>query len=471
MVKPSPQNCIATLDIGKTFAKLTLWSADGKRLAGTKRANARTTAPGGYPCLDATGIETWLGETLRDFAQQAEIAAIIPVAHGAGAVVVNPDGSYIPPLDYEAALPDDLFAKYRAMRDPFALTGSPALPTGLNLGSQLFWMQAMFPDAFAKGTIVTWPQFWGWRLTGVASTDTTSLGCHTDLWQPALARFSPLVERCGWTTRMAPVHKSGEVLGTVSPEWQQRCGLPADCQVYCGLHDSNADLLAVRGYEEIGQNEHTVLSTGTWFIAMRKAADCQVDFSKITENRDCLVNVDAFGAPTPSARFMGGREVELIEKADTEQLDTTAVATALLDAGAEAVLAGRYALPAFQPGVGPFATRKGEWIDPPHTQIQRRAVASLYLALMTDASLDLIGSKDRLVVEGRFAGDPLFVRALAQLRPTQTIYLAAAGDSVATGALRLRNPDLRPEGALTKVTPLDVDLAAYAARWRAAVLA
>lgn len=468
-MKLSSQNAITILDIGKTFAKLTLWSPAGKKIAGVRRANAQATAPGGYPCLDVAGIETWLADTLALFSQKARIGAIIPVAHGAGAVVVNPDGAFVPPLDYEAPLPDGLLTEYRALRDPFALTGSPALPAGLNLGAQLFWTQKMFPEDIARGTIVTWPQFWAWRLTGVAAVEKTSLGCHTDLWLPVQGTFSPLAERQGWTARMAPVRGAGEVLGAVTEEWQKRCGLSSACEVYCGLHDSNADLLAVRGYDEIGQREHTVLSTGTWFIAMRKAADGKIDMGTIAENRDCLVNVDAYGAPTPSARFMGGREVELIEQAEIRQLDTAAVAAALLEAGRQAIEANRFVLPAIQPGVGPFPDRRSQWIDKPQTQVARRAVASLYLALMADESLNLIRSKDRLIVEGRFADDPLFVRALAQLRPAQTIYLAAAGDSVATGALRLRHSGLRPEGTLTKVEPLDFDLTDYASRWRTSV--
>ena len=46
-------------------------------------------------------------------------------------------------------------------------------------------------------------------------------------------------------------------------------------------------------------------------------------------------------------------------------------------------------------------------------------------------------------------------------------YLAAAGDSVATGALRLRHPNLCPQGSLTKVEALDFDLSRYVARWHA----
>jgi sugar (pentulose or hexulose) kinase len=48
-----------------------------------------------------------------------------------------------------------------------------------------------------------------------------------------------------------------------------RTGQVTSTQIYAGLHDSNAALLAARGFAEIADHEATVLSTGTLFVAMR----------------------------------------------------------------------------------------------------------------------------------------------------------------------------------------------------------
>src|SRR5262249_36264183 len=149
------------------------------------------------------------------------------------------------------------------------LTGSPCLPAGLNLGAQLYWLDGLDPDRTRAGRIVTWPQFWSWRLSGVASTEISSLGTHTDLWCPASACASPLAKRQGWAERLAPLRHASAVQGPVTPEWRDRCGLPASCAVLCGVHDSNAALLAARLYDEM--QDVTVLSTGTWFVAMRSS--------------------------------------------------------------------------------------------------------------------------------------------------------------------------------------------------------
>ncbi|HYD08174.1 MAG TPA: hypothetical protein VEC60_20740, partial [Reyranella sp.] len=219
-------------------------------------------------------------------------------------------------------------------------------------------------------------------------------------------------------------------------------------------------------FAEIARTEVTILSTGTWFIAMR-LADEALRLAGLPEARDCLVNVDAYGRPVPSARFMGGREIESVIGIDTRRVDIKPDQPALL-AQVPAILAsGAMLLPTLAPGNGPFATQRGAWIGEPEDWHARRAAVCLYAALVADVSLGLIGSRDRLLVEGRFAEAEVFVRALAALRPQTQVYTANAHNDVSFGALRLIDPMLTPQGDLVRVEPLEGDLAQYRARWRA----
>ncbi|MDB5419824.1 MAG: carbohydrate kinase, partial [Phenylobacterium sp.] len=265
--------------------------------------------------------------------------------------------------------------------------------------------------------------------------------------------------------RLAPLRRAGEVLGPVAPEWVRRSGLPADCQVFCGLHDSNAALLGGRGHAEFAAGEATVLSTGTWFVAMRSAGPARGPARlELDEGRDCLVNADAEGRAVPSARFMGGREAEQILGGDPAG---PATETALVERVPQLLARGVQIHPSFAPGVGPFPGHRGGWSREPADPDDRRAALGLYLALMADASLELIGSRRCLLVEGRFAASPVFVRALASLRPTQQVYVCDADDDVAYGALRLVQPDRPPPSPLIPVRPLAASLTAYRALWRA----
>ena len=454
------------LDVGKTLAKAGLWGSNGTLIERRCRLNARPDA-GGYLALDAAGIEKWLATTLRDFAQMERVGHIVPVAHGAAAALVREGNLHTPPLDYEHPIPAAIHREYEEQREPFLLTGSPSLPAGLNLGAQLHFLERTHPGIWrGEPTVLPWPQYWSWRLSGCAVSEVTSLGCHTDLWYPVAAGYSRIARDRGWAPRFAPLRRADAAVGPISAEWIERCGLPGDAKVLCGLHDSNAALLAARAAAGAAQGDMTVLSTGTWFVAMRTPSGARfTELQILPVDRDCLVNVDWKGEPVPSARFMGGREIEILMGADG-QLDPVND-DAVQVAAAHAVVAnGAMILPTFAPGAGPYRHGSGRWVSMPEDVLQRSAAVCLYAALLADTALDLIGAKDHLIVEGRFAASTLFVAALAALRPGMVVHAASSGIDVSLGALTLLQPTLPFRGALARVRPLQLRLNEYRERWR-----
>jgi sugar (pentulose or hexulose) kinase len=462
------EQATVVLDVGKTLTKLSLWSPEGHLIAHRNRPNERIEA-GAYVALDASGIENFLAEGLEDFGRLAQVSAIIPVGHGAAAAVVDANGLVLPPLDYEHPIPATLRHAYDGQRDTFALTGSPALPDGLNLGAQLFFLESLYPDLLSgPRRLLPWAQYWSWVLSGVATSEVTSLGCHTDLWRPLARMHSELAIQRGWSEHLAPLRYAGSVVGTLRSDWAQRTGLPPDVRVYCGLHDSNAALAAARTFPEIAHQEATILSTGTWFVAMRTPGpDERASASSLDERRDCLVNVDVNANPVPSARFMGGREIELLTGLDTRRIDVLPDQPALL-AGVPEVLASKaMVLPTLAPGCGPFPHGRGRWISMPNDETHRRTAVALYAALVADVALDLIGARERLLIEGRFSESQVFVRALAALRPDTRVYVCHSRNDVAVGALSLVNPGQPAKSGLVRVEPLAGDLSDLRQRWRA----
>jgi sugar (pentulose or hexulose) kinase len=455
------------LDVGKSLSKLTLWNEAGVLVAHRSRQNRRS-AGGGDPDLDAAGIEQWLEFVFKEFAALGPVSAIVPVAHGAGLALIDDDGLRCAPLDYEwAGVAADRGA-YDAQRDEFAGTGSPALPAGLNLGMQLHWLESNRPREHRGALLLPWAQYWAWNLSGVAASELTSLGCHSDLWRPFDRRPSNLAVRRGWADRLAPLQRADRVLGSLRREWLRRTGLSAGVSVHCGLHDSNAALLAARRLEGMAGRDVTVLSTGTWFVAMRSApANGAASADTLSETRDCLVNVDADGTPVPSARFMGGREIDVLvgeEHDDAPDPDGAKESEYAI----RAVEAGEHILPSAVPGTGPYPKALRATPGPVSDIDEARAKAHLYAALVADASLDLIGSRDTLLVDGRFARCRVFVSALAALRPHTTVLVSDEEHGVAVGALRLANPGVEASAPVRPIAPLPVDLSTYRNRWREA---
>jgi sugar (pentulose or hexulose) kinase len=455
------------LDVGKTLAKATLWNEARECVAQRARPNERAIG-GGITTLDATGIEHWLNRILKEFAVLGPVGAIIPIAHGAAAALLHEGQLVCAPLDYEWPGVAVDRARYDAQRDPFVVTGSPALPAGLNLGMQLHWLETLPAGEFRTAQILPWAQYWAWLLSGVAASEVTSLGCHTDLWHPYDRAPSALAIQRGWADRLAPLKPAATALGLLTPAWVKRTGLSAKVEIHCGLHDSNAALLAARDHPDIHGRDTTVLSTGTWFVAMRAplASDPSLK-PALPEARDCLVNVDVTGAPVPSARFMGGREIEILLGPQPPAVERPGLGGSL-GALMPALDSAELILPGLVPGVGPFPKASRPAVSLRTHDERATALAHLYTALLTDVSLDLIGSRDVLLVDGRFAQSPIFVRALAALRPDTTVLISHDTHGVARGALQLIDGPDAEAPALERVVPLPVDLSAYRARWRAA---
>jgi sugar (pentulose or hexulose) kinase len=444
-------DALIVLDIGKTNAKLALIDAAGRVLAEQRRANAVLT-DGPYAHHDTDGLWDWMLATCRSFATQAHVSAIVPVTHGATAALVDDAGLVLPVLDYEADLTG---VDYAALRPSYDETLSPGLPAGLNLGRQLAWLQARFPDDFGRARhILMYPQYWAWRLCGTAASEATSLGCHTDLWNPRTQTYSSLVARLGCTSLMPPLAPAHAALGTLRPDIAAATGLPADCQVLCGIHDSNASLLRY-----LGNDEGTVLSTGTWMIAAAFGAS----LDSLREQADMLANTNALGRPVACMRFMGGREFG--------ELAGTAPVTCGFDDIERLVARGTLALPCFAATGGPFAGRTGSIEGPPPVDARERyAVATLYCVLMTDYCLDALGAAGPLAVEGSFTANPWFGPLLAALRPQQPVSYSDDASGTTCGGWMLRYRDAAPPGTSTAImerAPAGLD--AYRARWRAAL--
>ena len=87
---------------------------------------------------------------MRGFATHGRVGAIIPVGHGAAAVVVRDGAILAPPIDYEQQIPPEDLSDYDSDRDPFSQTGSPCLPDGLNLGTQLHYLERSCPTCWMK---------------------------------------------------------------------------------------------------------------------------------------------------------------------------------------------------------------------------------------------------------------------------------------------------------------------------------
>ena len=445
---------IAVIDIGKTNAKVVLIDATTRQQVAARSTPNAVRRDGLYPHADVDGLWSFIVDSLKGLQAEHGVDGISITTHGATAALLADGHLAMPVLDYEHDGPEETAAAYAAVRPDFAESLSPRLPNGLNLGAQIFWQSQAHAADFARVTaILTYPQYWAWRLTGVMASEVTSLGCHTDLWAPGRGDFSGMVAARGWAGLFPAVRPAASVLGSILAVVAAATGLRADTPVTCGIHDSNASLLPHLGAHEA---PFTILSTGTWAIAMTVGGDT----GQLDPARDSLANVDAFGRAVPTARFMGGREFDLL---------VPEIVAPSADDIARVIAEDIRVQPSFMPGVGPFPATTGRWTREPATAAERTAAASLYLALMTQACLDLCGMGREIIIEGPLARNALFGQALARLTG---VPVSASGDATGTslGASMLFGAGQGHAAAGAPIAPLDMPgFDAYAQRWRYAI--
>ncbi|WP_185236491.1 FGGY-family carbohydrate kinase [Teredinibacter franksiae] len=416
--------CSAVFDIGKTNIKLSLLDSTSGELIASALTENHVLETGEYRSANTDSIWCWFKHQIKQWAGEFAIERIGVTTHGATIACVGKEGLVLPVLDYEYGAIDEIRHEYNAQRPPFTETLSPALPFGLNLGAQIFWLQTKFPEAFAQTQqLLFYPQYWCYLLTGRSVSEMTSLGCHTDLWNPNTKGYSSLVEAQGWSKLFPPISATGERLGFILPALVEELGLPDSCEVYNGIHDSNASLVPHLFRQEA---PFAVVSSGTWIII----AGIGSPTSCLDEDKDMLANVNAFAEPTSCIRFMGGREWQVLAGTeDASEADFIALHQR-----------GIFALPAFSEQGGPYRNKKGTIVGIETQELsesEKTALATLYLALMTDHCLEFLNQNSTVIIEGAFARNTWLMQILASLRSKHKILFSrdATGTTAGTACL------------------------------------
>ncbi|WP_222184310.1 FGGY-family carbohydrate kinase [Geminicoccus harenae] len=458
------RDAVLVLDVGKTNVKLLAIEAGGKVLA--QRRTPNPTLPGPpwrHPDVGAT--EAWMIEALGELAREVNVVAIVPTAYGSTCAMLDEAGELaFPIMDYEDEHPEEVIRSYAEVAPPFNETFCSIAPNGMLLARQLWRARHEHPEQFAKvRTVVPLGQYWAYRLSGQLAWEHCALGAQTQLIATSTGEWSSTARRFGFDRLFPQRRRAGDVLGPIRAELAEQTGIPAGTPVLVGIHDSNADY---GRYRMAGLDHFTLLSSGTWLITF----DTDLPLAELDPARDMVSNTDFTGRPVATARFMAGREFDLVAQLEGSGGGEPdwAVVHRLIERGT-------MALPTFSTNGDTFPGTAGkgrligpELVDP----TEAKALASLYVALGTDVVLDLLKSKGQMILAGGLAKDRLYAPILAALRAPQPLSVSAEPDSTALGAAELHWRKVRPTPPieLTPVAPAELaGLAEYQQRWRAAV--
>jgi sugar (pentulose or hexulose) kinase len=427
MTQPTEPARIAVLDIGKTNLKLLVASDDGWPLETDSIPNAaRTSSP--YLAYDLAGLEKWFLGALAKVSRRHAIGAVIATAHGCGAVLVDADKHVLPMMDYEAVSPPDIDEAYARIAPPYGEVFCGIGAGAMRLAKQLLWQERAFPTEFARAkTYLTTAQYFAMRLGGRAASEISQLAAQGHIWDLARHQPSSVMRERGWAHLLPKPAPAGISLGTVSEAVAGHTGLARSTEILCGVHDSNANLFR---YKAAGLADASILSTGTWMIGFQR----DLDPDRLDATCAMVLNIDVDGENVPSTLTMTGREYHLI-------CGHEGAADAAVIAALPTLLArGSLALPSFvgDDGLFPGAAHRGRIIGPaPETPAEWQALAVLYAAFSANRCLDLLGSTQRIVIDGGFATNLPFARCIAALRPSQSVSVSQCRDGTALGAALL----------------------------------
>jgi sugar (pentulose or hexulose) kinase len=410
---------IVVLDVGSTKVQATLFDGELNLLAEeTIRSNRREGPP--YLSIDLEPVLAFAGRVLPRFDSVLPVEAIVPCSHGSAVALVDSAGELVLPImSYEANPPQVVVDGYAAIAPAFSEVFAPTNPLALTLARQFYWQETRFPEAFAKASaIMPLAQYLAFRLCGIQANEVSAMGAQTHLWAPLTRDYTQLAKRRGWAALFPPIRSAWDALGRVV-----NIPMRGPAMVLTGVHDSNANLVPY-----LGGDRFTLLSTGTWIIGFTQG----VGLTELDPTRDQVSNTTVFADPIASFRFMGGREFDVVADGAPPRLASRECVIELLDRGVRA-------WPSFTTSGGPVPNSGGKgYIEGVVGDARERAsLASLYCAQMTALAVRESGPVNRVIVDGPFVENDVFLEVLAACLPDRPIFASAIKSGTAVGAATL----------------------------------
>ncbi|HVX50929.1 MAG TPA: FGGY family carbohydrate kinase [Chitinophagaceae bacterium] len=289
---------IAVFDVGKTNKKLLLFDEQYNVVYEEEEQLPEISDEDGFACEDVHALTQWLQSSFNRLVKNKRFAvkALNFSAYGASFVHLDEQVQPCLPLyNYLKPYPENLKRQFYDSYGGESLvakqTASPVLGS-LNSGMQLYRLRYERPAVFEKIKYsLHLPQYCSFVLSGNTSSDITSIGCHTNLWNFKDNAYHAWVYTEGIDKKL-PGIKPGNYVAGIAGE---------GVKVGIGLHDSSAALIPyLYSYEE----PFVLLSTGTWCISLNPFN--HEALSNYELHHDCLCYLTYKGEAVKASRLFAG---------------------------------------------------------------------------------------------------------------------------------------------------------------------
>lgn len=433
------KNGIAIFDIGKTNKKFFVFQQeDYQILHQESTCFLEIEDADGFPSDDLTGIENWMKDRLSWALSQKEfdIKALNVSAYGASLVHLGKNGEPVLPLvNYLKPIPeevlDQFYTQYGSSQQIARETGSPALAM-LNSGLQLYWLKHTQPEVFRHvHTTLHFPQYLSYLFSRIPVSEFTSVGCHTALWDMEVHQYHHWVLQEKLDSLFPPFTQSTSQQ-VVLEGHQLRIGH--------GLHDSSSALIPYLASEK---QPFCLLSTGTWSIALNPFSNDPLTTEEL--KHDCLCFLQPNGKQVKASRlFLGQEHKEQVEKLNAHFSTSPSYHQSLSFQPKHLQTPRSGAIPFFHvtddnlPSKALDLSRCTGYDEAYHVLIQE------LVRLQVTALMRAIGSSrpSRLLVDGGFSRNKIFVELLADALPDMDVIVITESPGSALGAAMAIAKDL-----------------------------
>lgn len=404
-------NHCVVFDIGKTNKKCFVFDEDYRMVWEKSTALPETADEDGFPCEDVFILSDWIRNTFREVLNDPRfnLKAVDATTYGASLVHLDADGKPAAPLyNYLKPFPEEMqkhfFQTYGPPEKLALETASPVLGN-LNSGLQLYWLKHRRPEVFQNiKTSLHLPQYAAALLQEMVCgkpqvcTESTSLGCHTFLWDFRQQDYHSWVKAEGLDKIFAPLCLQS-ALGCSGP----------DRFAGNGWHDSSSALMPyLSGFDE----PFLLISTGTWCISLNPFNHEPLTPGELEQ--DCLCYLTAEGKPVKAARFFGGHEHDMAVTQIARDFGVSDLFYQKKDVSEENV-----PYIDFQNALQAYATFMRQLVE--------KQVISTKLALG-------VTPVRRIFVDGGFSNNKQYMAGLAAAFPGMEIYAAEIAQATALGA-------------------------------------
>jgi sugar (pentulose or hexulose) kinase len=428
------EKVIGIFDVGKTNKKILLFDLSLNIVSETEERFPEITDDDGFPCDDIEKIEKWISDTVRDLvhSEMYDLVAVNFATYGATLAYLGKDGkrltpvyNYLKPIDDK--IPEKIYRKHGGQDEFSRRTASPALGM-LNSGMQAVWLKYSKPDVFAGvKTILHFPQYLSYLLSGRICSEHTSIGCHTALWD-----FDNMAYHL-WTSEEGldlPEPIDVSTVNEVEIDGKK-------ILVGIGIHDSSSSLAP---YFSGSEGKFLLISTGTWCINMNPFNTGKLTSEQL--DHDCLCYMSITRQPVKSSRLFLGH----LHEVTTDRLNlhfgtpddyykTITPDIKLIKSAREKSHEKRFFFDS-----SPYSRELKEKYDLFEFKSYEEGYHQLMVELgeLTTEAVDLVLPADNdienIYITGGFSRNPLFLKLVSEAYPMKNVYTSEINNATALGA-------------------------------------